>query len=259
MNGGMMARNAGWFKHWNNAHEGKTMSSLWAEGKGELIAFYWGILELVSLWGNDDGVLEIKQAILCRKFSQTSRKLTRNLVETSQNFEVSFDEVSHKFYRITVANWPKLQERRGKYDRIKLANKDHKPSINTHEDRGVEDRGYNTSPNHASGGECEGVSDQDTTHSTHIENEILRIYEKYPRKEGKSKALTSLKKQLKTNDDLAKFEKAVINYAKKCEVSKTEKQYIMMFSTFANKDTWIDHVESKPTQTIRIRSLEEFL
>ena len=73
------------------------------------------------------------------------------------------------------------------------------------------------------------------------EDEILKIYETYPRKEGKRKGVDKLKSQLQTPEDLESFKKAVLNYSSHCLNRNIELQYIKQFSTFVSCwEDWIN-------------------
>lgn len=67
------------------------------------------------------------------------------------------------------------------------------------------------------------------------------LYEKYPRKEGKTKGLSKLKCQIKSPEDYENFTKAVANYSKYCIELKMDQKYIKHFSTFVGEwRDWID-------------------
>lgn len=72
---------------------------------------------------------------------------------------------------------------------------------------------------------------------------IERIYFKYPRHEGKSRGITRLKTQLKTEESVARFEKAVENYARHVAKEGREREHIKIFSTFCDPRVWVDFVD----------------
>jgi hypothetical protein len=78
-----------------------------------------------------------------------------------------------------------------------------------------------------------------------IAQQVERVYQElYPRKEGKTRGMKRLARQIKNETHLAEFEKAVRNYAEKCEGRDTE--YIKQFSTFASEwREWIDVPKEK--------------
>lgn len=70
--------------------------------------------------------------------------------------------------------------------------------------------------------------------------QIENLYAKYyPRKEGKSKGVKKIAKDIKSEKDLLLLEKAIKNYS--TSVSKREKKYIKIFSSFASE--WKDYVD----------------
>lgn len=76
------------------------------------------------------------------------------------------------------------------------------------------------------------------------QNEPLeKIYALYPRKEGKSVGFKKLEKQIRTEQDLADFQKAVINYGTAC--FNKHPDYIKHFSSFCSPDVWKDWVDPK--------------
>lgn len=88
---------------------------------------------------------------------------------------------------------------------------------------------------------------------------VDRIYQLYPRQEGKARGMAVLAKTLKTEQDLADFEKAVTNYAAKCRNENTEKKYIKLFSTFVGTkevQTWRDYTNSNEKKTVILRGEE---
>ncbi len=109
-----MAKNS-WFKHYNTAHEGQTMSELWAENDTETIAFYWTILELVSRWESEDsrGDLEMKLSIFRMKLGMKSQRSRKLLAKISQRFKIDLEWISDKSFKLSIPNWLELQETRG--------------------------------------------------------------------------------------------------------------------------------------------------
>ena len=55
-------------------------------------------------------------------------------------------------------------------------------------------------------------------------------------------------KQIENDADIDRFEKAVKNYAK--ENNGNDKKFIKIFSTFCNKDIWVDYIDFKPRWSI---------
>lgn len=75
------------------------------------------------------------------------------------------------------------------------------------------------------------------------------VYQKYPRKQGKQAGMKKLKTILKTEEDLARFDKAVTKF---CEVMAKEnrsKEMIPLFSTFVNSQ-WEDYLDEDVGTTI---------
>lgn len=66
------------------------------------------------------------------------------------------------------------------------------------------------------------------------------VYQDYPRKEGRSKGIDKLNREIKTPEDYALFSRAVKNYSKKVDELGAEKRFIKHFSTFVTE--WRDHL-----------------
>jgi hypothetical protein len=114
-NGGKMAKNDTWFKHYNTAHEGLSILNCLGDKEVELIAYYYIVLELVSKYEAEEnrGNLEISLTAFCRILHMNRRKLVKTLPKLQRYFGVCFEYVSDKFVRLSIPNWLKYQERRG--------------------------------------------------------------------------------------------------------------------------------------------------
>lgn len=77
-----------------------------------------------------------------------------------------------------------------------------------------------------------------------IDFELEKLYEKYPRKEGKKRAFQILRRKLDSKKKMLQFEQALSNYIAILEAQKTERQYIKQFSTFANN--FEDYINPDP-------------
>jgi hypothetical protein len=74
------------------------------------------------------------------------------------------------------------------------------------------------------------------------DDELERLYQKYPRRMGKTKGFEKLRKILKSENDVAEFEKALDRFAELTAKQKTEPQFIPHFSTFVNSH-WQDYLD----------------
>jgi len=67
------------------------------------------------------------------------------------------------------------------------------------------------------------------------------VYKDYPRKEGKSPGMRTLKAQIKTAQDLSDLHAAVMRYRDNCKAKGKEQDFILLWSTFANQwRDWLD-------------------
>ena len=71
------------------------------------------------------------------------------------------------------------------------------------------------------------------------------LYSKYPRKQGKAQGFKKLKKLVLDEDKLARFSRAVENYANHIKSNGISQKYTLMFSTFVN-GRWEDYVDFMP-------------
>lgn len=79
------------------------------------------------------------------------------------------------------------------------------------------------------------------------EGQIERLYlDHYPRKIKKKQGMKTLCNNIKSDEQLKNFEKAIRNYASYVKEEKTEERYIMHFNTFAN--CWEDYVDFRPSR-----------
>lgn len=67
------------------------------------------------------------------------------------------------------------------------------------------------------------------------------VYQRYPRKVGKSKGLKVCERQIKTPEDYDQLSTAVDRYSNYCDAQYSEARFVMHFSTFMNSwRDWLD-------------------
>ena len=95
------------------------------------------------------------------------------------------------------------------------------------------------------GRECpatlQDTTEQDITNKTLAVLDFEKLYEKYPKKEGKGKGLIIAKRDINTLADFNLLETAIEKYSAKCKKDRTESRFIKQFSTFMN--SWRDWIE----------------
>lgn len=74
------------------------------------------------------------------------------------------------------------------------------------------------------------------------DQDLEQAYKAYPLKEGKTRGLVKAKAQVKTQEDLVRFQAAIANYARK--VRDYEPRFIKHFSTFMG--CWQDYLVEEP-------------
>jgi len=217
-----------WFKHYNNAHEGQSIFNLWASNQPEVIAFYWTLLELVSRWELEEsrGELQLNLSTLRAKLGMNSQRSKKLLLKIEETFKIEVLWINEESFRVSIPNWLELQERRGG----KRESKFHQSSTET----GIEERGKKKE---------ERIQSNDVF-------DFESVYQHYPRKSGKSEGMVRLSEIITSQADFDLFSKAVLNYAKDCELNKTPEGFVKQFSSFVGTkkiQRWRDYIDLTPS------------
>lgn len=217
-----------WFKHYNDAHEGQTIAQLWAEpGGGEVIGFYWTVLEMVSRWEDQE-----KRGTWCANLSifrsklgmnrQKSRKLLRKIVET---FHVEISWKSEESFELSIPKWLELQETRGGKREAKF---EQKPGRREKREGRRENNNTLSAP-------LDGVKAK-PSEADEGGFDLEAIYEAYPRRKGDQRKRLGLKRLqglIKTEADFELAMRAVKGYkAHLMGQSKVGTEFVKMFSSF---------------------------
>jgi len=91
-----------------------------------------------------------------------------------------------------------------------------------------------------------------------LENEFNDLWELYPRKQGKKKALDKYIQCIKnniTNYEIVK--QGIINYNRHIEKNKVSSKYIKQGSTWFNQECWNDQYDIEPQRQLIQRNFEE--
>lgn len=109
--GGLLLSRNKWFKHYNTASSGNSIRLLWDARDYEAIAFWWRLLELVSLWEteNERGTITLSWAVLRRELGWNKQKLTRIMGKIEQTFKIKLDPISGQTFKVSIPNWLELQ------------------------------------------------------------------------------------------------------------------------------------------------------
>lgn len=75
-----------------------------------------------------------------------------------------------------------------------------------------------------------------------IEFDFERLYNIYPRKEGKMNGMKKAARTITTIVDYRRFERAVKNYTEICKKDGRQKQFILLWQTFVN-GRWHDYIQ----------------
>ena len=226
-----------WFKHYNTAHEGKTICELWASHDSELIAFYWTILEMVSRWEdeNERGVLVVKLSTLKMKLGMNSQRSSKLLAKISSTFKIEVKEISEETYKLSVPNWLELQETRGgknKANFVQSAGRSKKEEVRSKK--------------------------EELKHTKKVKPvaaapsfDFEKLYLEYPprgdppgiQNSYKSSGIKKLNSIVKTSEQFTEVEMAVKNYRAHCEEKKIcGTEFVKSFSSFFFKNYWKNHL-----------------
>ena len=91
-----------------------------------------------------------------------------------------------------------------------------------------------------------------------LENEFNELWELYPKKQGKKKALDKYIQCIKnniTNYEIVK--QGIINYNRHIEKNKVSNQYIKQGSTWFNQECWNDQYDIEPQKQLIQRNFEK--
>jgi heme-degrading monooxygenase HmoA len=217
-----------WFKHYNDAHEGQTIAQLWAEpGGGEVVGFYWTILEMVSRWEDQEkrGSWCANLSIFKSKLGMNRQKSRKLLQKISETFQMKVFWKSDESFELFVPKWLELQETRGGKREAKI-----EQSAGRREKR--EGRRENNTTMSAK--EPDGVSS--VSEADEGEFNLEAIYEAYPRRKGdqrKQLGLKRLKAIIKTDDDFHLAMRSVKGYkAHLMSQNKVGTEFVKMFASF---------------------------
>ena len=100
--------------------------------------------------------------------------------------------------------------------------------------------------------------DKEKINKKELENEFNELWELYPRKQGKKKALDKYIQCMKnniTNYEIVK--QGIINYNRHIEKNKVPNQYIKQGSTWFNNECWNDQYDIEPQRQLIQRNFEE--
>lgn len=218
----MSNNNNKWFKHFNGSSLGQSLSVLVSNQDYETIFFWWWLLEKVSLWEdyNRRGVARITSRMIKNELGWNRQRFLRLCSSITLSLQVNIQYISDSdSYDVSIPNWLKYQETRGGK---RITKKEQSADRLKTEDIRQKTKDLR---------------------SNKFEQEIESIYNSnYPLKKGKTKGIKKLAKEIKSEEDLEKLKKAVVNYS--TDRTGSEPQFIKHFSTFAGE--WKDWVDLQP-------------
>ena len=84
--------------------------------------------------------------------------------------------------------------------------------------------------------------------SSSAESNFNKLWELYPRKEGRKTALAAYKRAVKKGATNKLIQNGIVQYSKHIEVKNTDKQYIKTGATFFSQEAWNDEFDMTPGQ-----------
>ena len=243
-----------WFKHYNTALTGRTLSTLIMQRNYAAIVLYFKILELASAQ-NNGGKVSIAPRWLAKEMNMKLPRcynLVLTLLQLSGNLVLTKLEDS---WEITVLNWSEFQENRGRSSRKK---KEEIADIDIDLDK---DKNPHISPA-PSVLESESLvfrkpKNPETTKELSLAN---TNYPASDRPQEVQEGLKKLAAQVSQSDwSWPLFERAVRNYRAYCEKRDwVGTQFVMSFAKFCGPRkwrAWAAKDEEKP-KTIKIGNVE---
>lgn len=85
--------------------------------------------------------------------------------------------------------------------------------------------------------------------SSSAESNFNKLWELYPRKEGRKTALAAYKRAVKNGIDNKTIQDGIVQYSKYIGIKKMDKQYVKAGSTFFNQEAWADEYDMTASQT----------
>lgn len=80
----------------------------------------------------------------------------------------------------------------------------------------------------------------DSSNKSELETDFEKLWQLYPNKKGKAKALTAYKKAIKDGVTNKQIQDGIVNYKKEIEIKRTSPEFIAHGSTWFNNRRWED-------------------
>jgi hypothetical protein len=215
-----------WFRHYSDASNDEFIAWIEAEFGLEGYARWWKLLEAIAAqmkpkteqaaavypWPKWQTILRVKR-----------KQLTCFLVACEKQRKINWKATD----LLLTIECPKLLEIRDNYTKDWQAT-DKKLSLDTDTDTDTDKKNKKKKV------------------SVSFSSDFDRLWELYPRKEGRKQAERHFLASVKTPDDLTLFEMALDNYRDHLEANDTPARFIKQGSTFFNN--WADWVEPPTTE-----------
>ena len=205
-----------WFKHYRNARESNTLSTVIAKFGVEGYGRYWILLEeLARKFDGEDQTFVFSLRDMKQIMGTYHTHTLLMFLQCLSDLGLMSFECKENVLTISTPILLKLKDRRFKKahnERIKDT-----PKIGDRREKS-----------------------KSIAHSAHS-FDIDAVYAKYPRKQGKKRGIEKLKRSIKKPEQFSKLMQAVENYASYCKREQREQKFIKQFSTWAGE--WEDWIE----------------
>lgn len=210
-----MGKKSSYFRHSFNAHKDTKIMELIQRGGVKTLGVYFVLLEIYGQFLMDDDEQNPTQEINLKLIANAtglrsdSCRTSIELLAEVKLIEAFWLKSLITSVQVSIPNFMKYFGRYEKTETMKCPNKR----------KEKENKEKNTKP-------------------LALEFDFETLYQKFPRKEGKTKGLISCRAQIKTQDDYDALNRAIDVYSKSPEV---QRGFVKYFSTFMN--CWRDYLE----------------
>lgn len=165
-----------------------------------------------------------KRAAIELKMSESTTWRYMKKLEKLESLNINSN---NKFSIINIVNWGKYQDENGEDGQQTEQQMNNKWT--------TDEQQVDTNKNVKNDKNEKNDKNKDT-----IDSDFEKLWELYPNKQGKSKALVSYKKAIKDGVTNKAIQDGILTYSNHVRVNQTDKKYIKHGSTFFNSRAWED-------------------
>lgn len=208
-----------WFKHYSNASTSQKLNIIMDKHGLDGYAKYWLLVELLAeKFDGNEPIFLLHYTTIKQRLRAYHNKITRTFLEDLDNVGLMSVKCKDNLYTIY---FPKLLE------------------IKDNHTRNLQVKTKPLAPR----------EEKNRTDKNRVKNKVIvkkfdveKIYQEYPKKQGKALGLKKLHATIKKQDDYDIVLQGAINYSKYVLENKVEARYIKQFSTWVNQESWNDEM-----------------